>query len=45
VATLGLDPRKDGYELKERIRIMLQKTSLCPDLRVGELLRLSPEIP
>ena len=40
VTALGLDPRKDGYELKERIGIMLQETSLYPDLRVGELLRL-----
>jgi ABC-2 type transport system ATP-binding protein len=38
--TLGLDPRKDGYELKERIGIMLQETALYPELRVGELLRL-----
>jgi ABC-2 type transport system ATP-binding protein len=37
---LGLDPRKDGYELKERIGIMLQETALYSDLRVGELLRL-----
>jgi ABC-2 type transport system ATP-binding protein len=40
VTALGLDPRKNGYELKERIGIMLQETSLYPDLRVGELLRL-----
>jgi ABC-2 type transport system ATP-binding protein len=40
VAALGLDPRKQGYELKERIGIMLQETSLYPDLRVSELLRL-----
>jgi ABC-2 type transport system ATP-binding protein len=40
VTALGLDPRKDGYELKERIGIMLQETSLYPDLRVSELLRL-----
>ena len=40
VTTLSLDPRKDGYDLKERIGIMLQETSLYPDLRVGELLRL-----
>jgi len=40
VSTLGLDPRRDGYALKERIGIMLQETSLYPDLRVGELLRL-----
>jgi len=40
VTALGLDPRKDSYKLKERIGIMLQETSLYPDLRVGELLRL-----
>jgi ABC-2 type transport system ATP-binding protein len=40
VTALGLDPRQDGYELKERIGVMLQETSLYPDLRVGELLRL-----
>ncbi|MEA3397086.1 MAG: ABC transporter ATP-binding protein [Chloroflexota bacterium] len=40
VTVLGLDPREDGHELKERIGIMLQETTLYPDLRVGELLRL-----
>ena len=40
VTVLGLAPRKDGHELKERIGIMLQETALYPDLRVGELLRL-----
>jgi len=40
VTALGLDPRKDGYELKKCIGIMLQETELYPDLRVGELLRL-----
>ena len=40
VTALGLDPRRNGYELKERIGIMLQETSLYPDLRVGEILRL-----
>ena len=40
VTVLGLDPRQDGYKLKERIGIMLQETSLYLDLRVGELLRL-----
>jgi ABC-2 type transport system ATP-binding protein len=37
---LGLDPRRDHYPLRERIGIMLQETSLYPDLKVGELLRL-----
>jgi len=40
VTVLGLDPRKDGYEMKERIGIMLQETALYPDLRVSEVLRL-----
>jgi ABC-2 type transport system ATP-binding protein len=40
VTTLGLDPRREGYELKERIGIMLQETALYPDLRVSELLHL-----
>jgi ABC-2 type transport system ATP-binding protein len=40
VRVLGLDPHQDGYELKERIGIMLQETALYPDLKVGELLRL-----
>ncbi len=40
VTALGLDPRRDGYELKEHVGIMLQETALYPDLRVGELLRL-----
>jgi ABC-2 type transport system ATP-binding protein len=37
---LGLDPGRDRYELRERIGLMLQETSLYPDLKVGELLRL-----
>jgi len=37
---LGLDPRRDRYELRERIGLMLQETSLYPDLRVVELLHL-----
>jgi ABC-2 type transport system ATP-binding protein len=37
---LGLDPRRERYELRERIGLMLQETSLYPDLKVGELLRL-----
>jgi ABC-2 type transport system ATP-binding protein len=40
VTVLGLDPRKDGHKLKQRIGIMLQETSLYPDLKVGELLNL-----
>jgi ABC-2 type transport system ATP-binding protein len=37
---LGLDPRRERYEVRERIGLMLQETSLYPDLKVGELLRL-----
>jgi ABC-2 type transport system ATP-binding protein len=37
---LGLHSRRDRCELRERIGIMLQETSLYPDLKVGELLRL-----
>jgi ABC-2 type transport system ATP-binding protein len=40
VSVLGLDPTKDGYELKEQVGIMLQSTTLYPDLKVGEILKL-----
>jgi len=40
ISVLGFDPIKDGYELKERIGIMLQSTTLYPDLKVGETLKL-----
>jgi len=40
VTVLGLDPRRERSALQERIGIMLQETSLYPDLKVGELLRL-----
>lgn len=40
VSVLGFDPIKDGYELKERIGIMLQSTALYPDLKVSEILKL-----
>ena len=39
-SVLGLDPRRDGYELRERIGLTLQETALYPDLKVGEILRL-----
>jgi ABC-2 type transport system ATP-binding protein len=39
-AVLGLDPRRDRHELRERIGLMLQETALYPDLKVGEVLRL-----
>jgi ABC-type multidrug transport system ATPase subunit len=45
VTALGLDPRKDGYELRERIGITLQETSVYPPhLRADELLQLSTPI-
>jgi len=37
---LGLDPHRHRYQLRERMGLMLQETSLYPDLKVGELLRL-----
>jgi ABC-2 type transport system ATP-binding protein len=37
---LGMDPRLHRCELCERIGLMLQETSLYPDLRVEEILRL-----
>jgi ABC-2 type transport system ATP-binding protein len=40
VSVLGFDPIRDGYELKEQVGIMLQSTTLYPDLKVGEILKL-----
>lgn len=40
VTVLGLDPVRERYELKERIGIMLQSTSLYPDLKVDEIVKL-----
>jgi ABC-2 type transport system ATP-binding protein len=40
VSVLGFHPIRDGYELKERIGIMLQSTTLYPDLKVGETLKV-----
>ena len=40
VTVLGLHPRQDDYELKERVGILLQETALYQDLKLGELLRL-----
>jgi ABC-2 type transport system ATP-binding protein len=37
---LGLDPRRDRYQLRERMGLMLQETSLYPDLKVSEVLQL-----
>jgi ABC-2 type transport system ATP-binding protein len=40
VTVLGLDPFADGHELRERVGILLQSTSLYPDLSVAELVGL-----
>jgi ABC-2 type transport system ATP-binding protein len=40
VTVLGLDPRRHHRQLRERIGLVLQETSLYPDLKVGEVLRL-----
>lgn len=40
IEVLGLDPSRQPRELKEKIGVQLQSTSLPPDLRVEEILRL-----
>jgi ABC-2 type transport system ATP-binding protein len=40
VKVLGLDPFRDGQELRERVGILLQSTSLYSDLSVAELMGL-----
>jgi ABC-2 type transport system ATP-binding protein len=40
VRILGLDPRRDGYALRERIGIQLQQSSLPDDIKVWEALDL-----
>jgi ABC-2 type transport system ATP-binding protein len=40
VRILGLDPRRDGYELRERIGVQLQQSSLPDDIKVWEALGL-----
>jgi ABC-2 type transport system ATP-binding protein len=40
VTVLSLDPFQEPYQLKERVGVMLQSTSLYPDLKVGEILKL-----
>ena len=40
VRVLGLDPQRDGYELRERIGIQFQSAALPPRIRVGEALDL-----
>jgi ABC-2 type transport system ATP-binding protein len=40
LSILGLDPRRDGRELRERIGIQLQSSALPDDIRVSEALGL-----
>ena len=40
VRVLGLDPRKDGNELRERIGVQLQQSALPDDMKVWEALDL-----
>jgi ABC-2 type transport system ATP-binding protein len=40
VRILGLDPRRDGYALRERIGVQLQQSSLPEDMKVWEALDL-----
>ena len=40
IRVLGLDPRRDRYELHQRIGVQLQSTALHDRIRVGEALRL-----
>jgi ABC-2 type transport system ATP-binding protein len=40
IRVLGLDPRKDGQELRERIGVQLQQSALPDDIKVWEALDL-----
>jgi len=40
IKALGLDPTKQGDELKEKIGVLLQATSIQPDIKVKEALKL-----
>ncbi len=40
IRVLGLDPQRDGYELRERIGVQLQATALYERIRVCEALQL-----
>lgn len=40
IRVLGLDPTKQGDHLKERIGVLLQATSIQPDIKVSEALKL-----
>ncbi|MFC1984629.1 ABC transporter ATP-binding protein [Chloroflexota bacterium] len=40
IKALGLDPTKHGDELKEKIGVLLQTTSIQPDIKIKEALKL-----
>ena len=40
IKALGLDPTRQGDELKEKIGVLLQATSIQPDIKVKEALKL-----
>jgi ABC-2 type transport system ATP-binding protein len=40
VQALGLDPHKQSNELREKIGVLLQATSIQPDIKVNEALKL-----
>jgi len=40
LSVLGLDPKRQGYELRERIGVQLQESSLPDRLKVGEAMSL-----
>ena len=40
IQVLGLDPQRDGYELRERIGVQFQAAALPPRIKVGEALDL-----
>ncbi|MDH4209737.1 MAG: ABC transporter ATP-binding protein [Anaerolineae bacterium] len=40
IRVLGLDPFRGGHELKQRVGLLLQSTSLYPELSVAELVSL-----
>ncbi len=40
IRVLGVDPQRDGYELRRRIGVQLQEAALPPRLKVGEALDL-----
>ncbi|MFD1396444.1 ATP-binding cassette domain-containing protein [Kroppenstedtia eburnea] len=40
IQILGMDPDQDPYELRERIGVQFQSTSIQPRMKVGEAIRL-----